>query len=337
MKRIEKTQKTSLTAAEASALWLQYMGDSMAVCVYKYFLKIVENEDIKSILAYSLRLADGHLIKINDFFSKANFKLPKGFTEKDVNLHAPRLFSDSFLLFYSRIMTMHGISAYTLAITNAEREDIQNHFFECIVTSKELYQRIVKLGKTQPQYSHVPTISAPHEVEFVETAGFIANFIGDKRPLNISEISNLHFNSNKTGFIRSLSLAFSQVVENEEVRNFMLKNVKLAGQDAESFDEILLKDNLPIPNRWDAEITDSTISPFSDKLMLFHAALLVNAALSYYGAAIGASLRTDIILNYRSVFNHAMQAGALCYKLLVKNGWMEKQPEAIDRKGLSRK
>jgi hypothetical protein len=337
LKSHEKTQKKTLNAAEVSALWLQYMGDSMAVCMYKYFLKIVEKQDIKSIVAYSLRLAESHLIKITDIFTKANFKLPKGFTEADVNLNAPRLFSDSFILFYSRMMTMHGISAYTLAITNAEREDVQNYFFECTVTSKELFQKIVKLAKTQPEFSSVPTIPSPHEVEFVESTGFISSLIGDKRPLNMSEISNLHFNSKKTGFVRSLSLAFSQVAEKEDVRNFMLKNGKLAGKDAESFDEILQKDNLPIPKRWDAEITDSTISPFSDKLMMFHAALLVNAALSYYGAAIGSSLRTDIILNYKSVFNHAMQAGAFCYKLLVKYGWMEKQPEAIDRKRLAEK
>lgn len=337
MKSHEKTQKKTLNAAEVSALWLQYMGDSMAVCMYKYFLKIVENQDIKSIVAYSLRLAENHLMKITDIFTKANFKLPKGFTEDDVNLNAPRLFSDSFILFYSRMMTMHGISAYTLALTNAEREDVQNHFFECTVTSKELFQKIIKVAKKQPEFSSVPTIPSPQEVEFVESTGFISSLMGDKRPLNMSEISNLHFNSKKTGFVRSLSLAFSQVAEKEEVRNFMLKNVKLAGKDAESFDEILQKDNLPIPKRWDAEITNSTISPFSDKLMTFHAALLVNAALSYYGAAIGSSLRTDIILNYKKVFNHAMQAGAFCYKLLVKFGWMEKQPEAIDRKGLSEK
>ncbi|GAA3313514.1 hypothetical protein GCM10020331_003820 [Ectobacillus funiculus] len=53
------------------------------------------------------------------------------------------------------------------------------------------------------------------------------------------------------------------MAELEDVRDFMLKkNVKLAGKDAESFDAILQQDNLPIPEKWDAEITDSTVSPF---------------------------------------------------------------------------
>jgi Protein of unknown function (DUF3231) len=40
--------KQKKTTAEVSALWLQYLGDSMARCVYKYFLNIVENKEVLS-------------------------------------------------------------------------------------------------------------------------------------------------------------------------------------------------------------------------------------------------------------------------------------------------
>lgn len=317
-----------LTAAEVSALWLQYLGDSMAICVYKYFLNIVENKEIKPILDFALQLAETHVIKISEFLKSANFQIPIGFTENDVNVNAPRLFSDQFLLFYSYIMTIHGLTAYSLAFSNSERQDIQNYFFECLTSSKELFQKIVELAKNQPKYRSVPSIPSPHGAKFMESPGFISNLIGDKRPLNSSEISTLFFNSTKTGFIKTLSLAFSQVAVREDVRNFMLKNVKLAGKDAESFDEILREDQLPIPEKWDNEITDSTISPFSDKLIMFHGGFLVNAALTYYGASLGSSYRSDIILNYSKVFTHAMEAGAFSFNILVKNGWLEKQPEA---------
>lgn len=325
----------TLTASEVSALWLQYNGDSMAICVYKYFLNVVENKEIKPILEFALQLAESHVKKITEFLKSANFQLPIGFTENDVNVNAPRLFSDQFLLFYTYIMSIHGLTAYSLAITNTEREDIQNYFFECTATSKELFQKIVELAKNQPKYASVPSIPSPHVAKFIESTGLIDNLIGDKRPLNSSEISTLFFNSLKTGFIRSLSLAFSQVAEQEDVRNFMLKNVKLAGKDAESFDAILQGDHLPIPEKWDIEITDSTVSPFSDKLIMYHAGFLVNAALSYYGASIGSSFRSDIIVNYSKVFTHAMEAGAFSYNIMVKHGWLEKQPESIDRKSLA--
>ncbi|MCM3690355.1 DUF3231 family protein [Neobacillus niacini] len=323
-----KSKANTLTAAEVSALWLQYLGDSMAICVYKYFLNIVENDEIKPILEFALQLAESHITRITEFLDKANFQIPIGFTENDVNVNAPRLFSDQFLLFYSYIMTIHGITAYGLAVTNTERQDIQDHFFDCTVSSKELFQKIVELAKNQPKYTSVPSIPSPNGVEFMESTGFISNLIGDKRALNSSEISTLFFNSTKTGFISSLSLAFSQVAVREDVRNFMLKNVKLAGKDAESFDTLLQQDHLPIPEKWDDEITDSTVSPFSDKLIMFHAGFLVNAALTYYGASLGSSYRSDIIVNYSKVFTHAMEAGAISYNIMVKHGWLEKQPEA---------
>jgi hypothetical protein len=333
----KKTKTDSLTVSEVSALWLQYMGDSMAICMYKYFLKIVENKDIKEIVKISLQLSETHITKIKEFLKAAHFQAPIGFTEADVNLNAPRLFSDQFILFYSYIMSLHGLPAYSLAITTLERQDLQNYFFECTRQTNELFQKIQQLAKDQPKFSSVPSIPSPHGPEFIESTGIIDNLIGDKRPLNSSEISTLFFNSKKTGFIRSLSIAFSQVAKSEDVRNFMIKNVKLAGKDADSFDNILKQDHLPIPEKWDVEITDSTISPFSDKLMMFHAAFLVNAALSYYGAALGSSLRSDIMLNYYKVFTHAMEAGTFCYTILVKHGWLEKQPETIDRKSLAKK
>lgn len=335
MGRSKKTNTEKLTSAEVSALWLQYLGDSMAICIYKYFLEIAESKEIKPIIETGLKLAEGHINKITDFLKKDNFQIPVGFTEKDVNLDAPRLFSDSFLLFYSYIMTIHGLTAYSLAITTSERKDIQDYFYECTATSKNYFQKIFELYKTQSKFSGVPVIPSPLGMEVMNTTGIVSDLIGDKRPINSSEITNLYFNSKKTGFIRSLSLAFSQVAKTEEVRNFMMKNVKLAGKDADSFNSILKQENLPIPDSWDAEITDSTISPFSDKLIMFHAAFLVNAALSYYGAAIGSSLRSDIILNYSRVFTHAIEAGAFCYNIMVKHGWLEKQPEAINRKSLA--
>lgn len=329
MDLFKKGKKKHLTAAEVSALWLQYLGDSMAICVYKYFLNIVEDKEIESILVTSLQLSETHIIRITEFLKSADFQIPIGFTESDVNVNAPRLFSDEFLLFYSYIMTIHGMTAYSLAVTNTERQDIQDYFFDCSSSAKDLFQQIVKLAKNQPKFKSVPSIPPPVGTDFIKTPGFISNLIGDKRPLFSSEISTLFFNSTKTGFIRSLSLAFSQVAVREDVREFMLKNVQLAGKDAGSFDAILKQDHLPIPEKWDAEITNSTVSPFSDKLIMFHAGFLVDAGLSYYGASLGSSFRPDITLNYSKVFTHAMQAGALVYNIMVKHGWLEKQPDSI--------
>lgn len=325
-----------LTAAEVSALWLQYLGDTMSICVYKYFLKINENTKFKPVFELSLQLAEQQAAEITGFLKREHFHIPVGFGEGDVNLNAPRLFSDSFLLFYSYIMTIHGLTAYSLAVTSCDRKDIQNYYARCIESTTHLFQKISELVQAEPKFSPVPTIPTPDGVKLIESTGIISNLIGDKQPLNSSEISNLFFNAKKTGFVRTLSMAFSQVAEHEDVVKFLLKNVKLAGKDADSFDAFLKQDDLSIPQRWDDEITDSKVSPFSDKLIMFHAAFMVNAALSYYGASLGSSLRSDIILNYKQVFGNAMEAGSGCYSIMVKHNWLEQQPGAIDREALAK-
>ena len=69
-----------------------------------------------------------------------------------------------------------------------------------------------------------------------------------------------------------------------------------------------------------SELTDSTESPFSDKLMLFHMLFKVNFSITANGFAIANSSRVDIITHFsRSVLN--LQAVAKKgLDLYIKNG-----------------
>jgi len=52
-----------------------------------------------------------------DYRENRTSGLPFGFQESDVHSQAPRLFSDHFMVFYSEIMTSHGLTAFSLALT----------------------------------------------------------------------------------------------------------------------------------------------------------------------------------------------------------------------------
>jgi hypothetical protein len=329
-------KKSTLTAAEVSNLWTQFMGDSMSICVYKHFLSVVENKEIKSIMEFALSLSQNHVKQITEFFEGAQFQIPMGFKENDVNLDAPRLFSDHFMAQYTEIMTTHGLTAYSLAMTTSERKDIQEYFYNCIVEAKELFQRVNQFSQTQGTYSDCPTIPSSENVDFVEKAGIISNLFGKNRPLNVSEINNLYFNSKKSGFVRTLTLAFGQVAKSEDVRKYMMDGLELVNQDVKSMNTLLQDDNLRIPRSWDADITNSTESPFSDKLLMFHHLFLISAGISYYGAGVGSSMRSDINATYGEILKHILQAAMACQNTMVKHGWLEKQPQAVDRKALSK-
>nr|WP_279587130.1 DUF3231 family protein [Paenisporosarcina antarctica] len=86
----------------------------------------------------------------------------------------------------------------------------------------------------------------------------------------------------------------------------------------------------------DAAPTRSKVSPFSDKLMMFHVAALNAAGIGYYGNSLGASPRRDLAAAYTRLIAEVglyVEDGA---DMMISNGWMEKPPSSPDRKNLAK-
>src|SRR4051812_49421435 len=99
-----------LTSGELSVLWGSYMNDSLEICAISYFLKDVEDPDIRSVLEYGSDLSKKHIEVVTDIFKEEKIPIPTGFTEQDVNLNASRLYSDAFMLYYAQSMAATGIN-----------------------------------------------------------------------------------------------------------------------------------------------------------------------------------------------------------------------------------
>lgn len=100
-----------LTSAEIASIWTAYMNDSMSKCILGYFLKDVEDQDIRSIIQYAYDLSSTHIEKLTAIFEKEKLPLPTGFTSEDVNMNAPRLYTDSFMLDYIGHVSRAGLLA----------------------------------------------------------------------------------------------------------------------------------------------------------------------------------------------------------------------------------
>lgn len=336
--RNQAHNKNSLSAAESANLWTQYIGDSEAICLYTHFLQVVEDKQIRSILEQSIQMSHSHLRKIEEFFKQADYPIPKGYSvEKDVNLKVPRLFSDDLCLYFSEILTVHGFTAYSLAVSTSGREHIRNYFSDCLTSAMELYNKIVKLCQSKGLFAEYPVLPPPKQVEYVQKTGILADLFGDPKPLTVNEINNLIFNMKKSILSRTSTLAFSQIAKSNEVRQLFRQYADRVENNLQSLGSILHQDNLPTPRSWDSHITDSTISPFSDRLMMFHVGFKMTSAIAYYGTGIGASMRADVIAAYSKNIGVVMDSAKEWLSIMVKNGWLEKPPEAIDRKKLTQK
>jgi hypothetical protein len=72
---------------------------------------------------------------------------------------------------------------------------------------------------------------------------------------------------------------------------------------------------------------DSTVSPFSDKLMMFHTRVLSLASIANYGTSIAASSRHDLAVTYSRLlmeFGHYGDDGS---NIMIQNKWMEQPPQ----------
>ncbi|MEM5795461.1 MAG: DUF3231 family protein, partial [Bacillota bacterium] len=324
-----------LTAAEIGTLWYQYMSDSMALQVLTVFCQQVEDKEIRPIVEYAKGLSQKHLQKISEMLSGEKVPLPNGFTDEDIDLAAPKLFSDPFYLSYIRNMGRIGLQRYGLALTGSARADVRSFLHECVRTSAELDERATRVQLSKGLYIRAPYIPVPERTAKVDSNEFLGSLFGHQRPLLATEIDHIFVNAQSNTMGKALFIGFSQVAQETEIRNYFLRGQQIAHKQIEVFSDTLKREDLPVPMTVDSYVTSSAIPPFSDKLMMYHAAMLETAGLGNYGVSISMSMRIDIAVMYARFMmeiGRYIKTGA---QLIIKHGWMEKPPQAVDRKALA--
>ncbi|WP_186576525.1 DUF3231 family protein [Aquibacillus kalidii] len=327
--------KDRLTSPELANLWTQYMNDSMSICVITYLLKHCDDQKIKSILKRAVDLSESHIKKIKTFLKGEEYPIPKGFTKEDVNLDAPSLFTDNLILIYMQVMTLHGMNSYSLCMSTSIRSDQRKYYAQCISDTSDLYDSLLELMLEKGILSKPPVLNPPYQADIIKDQDYLAGWFGKKRPLNAIEISGLHYNMKKTIVKVVLEIAFGQVTKSKELRAYFKRGVKICEKQLKEMGTLLQEDHLPVPKSWQAEVTNSTKAPFSDKLMLFHVVGLVAVAIGYYGAALSAAQRRDLIFKYTKLIGEIGLYAEDGVNIMIRNGWLEKPPMVDDRDRLA--
>lgn len=325
-----------LTSTEIAALWTQYMNDTMSICFMKYALGVIEDHEIKDIYKTCLKLSEKHVLRIKDFLIKEKFPVPYGFTEQDVNTKAPRLFLDGLFLNYMLIMTYHGLTGYAVSLQVSSRPDMRKYYTECCHETIKLFNAIMDIALQKGLYTRPPYIHSPEIPEMADKK-FMTGWLGKRRPLTAIEISNISFNMNKTYLSKAMSMAFAQVASDEKVQKYFQRGLKLSTKITEVFNTFFLESNLNFPVSWESMVTNSTVPPFSDKLMMFHIGFLSSAAVGFYGAGQAVCMRRDLSLQYMKLIGEQLLYSEDGAELMLERGWFEKPPMAEDRSALMSK
>ncbi|MCM3602790.1 DUF3231 family protein [Robertmurraya korlensis] len=324
-----------LTSAEISQLWSAYMSDSLAICVLKYFLEKAEDPEIRPVVEYALKLAQAHIEKLTLIFNDEKFPIPYGFNEEDVDLTAPRLFSDAYFLYYLQQWSSLGLISYSLALSLASRTDVFDYFSECTEDSKKLLKKTRNILLTKGLYIRAPYVTTPEKVDFIQKQNFLTGWFGERRALTTLEVSNLHANLQRNVLAKTTFIGFSQVAKSKEVARFITRGKEIASKHIEIYSSILIENDIPASVSWDNQVLNSTVSPFSDKLMLFHVNALAVGAIGYYGTSLSTSSRRDLSTHYLRILGEVLKYIEDAANIMIENGWMEQPPKVMDHDKLA--
>ncbi|MED4463484.1 DUF3231 family protein [Metabacillus fastidiosus] len=334
---MEDKTKIRLTAAEISGVWSQYINDTLSVCVNTYFLKNIEDEEVRPVVEFALKTAKENITIMKEIFLKEQFPIPVGFTKEDFNPNAPKLFSDTFILMYLRQMSILAMAANSAALGLVTRPDIVSFHKRVLQRAVQLQDLTRELMLKQGTYIKPPYITTCDEAEFVQTEKFLGGFFGSKRALTSIEITHLFLNSRTNSIGKALITAFAQVAQKKDVKQFLIKGKEIAQKHMNTFEHYLEKEDLPAPMGWDSSISDCTSFVFSDKLIMFHISAMITAGIGNYGMAMAASPRKDIALKYASLIPEIAAYAGDGAKIMIKHGWMEEPPQTDDRNQLIKK
>ncbi|UJL46173.1 DUF3231 family protein [Virgibacillus sp. NKC19-16] len=331
-------QKTNLTSSEIASLWTGYMNDTMSKYVLGYMLQHIEDPDIKAVVQYSYDMSSNHIEQIISIFENEQFAIPYGFTEKDVNMNAPWLFSDILCLTYVNHMAKVGMLTYSSFVSMSYREDVCNYFSQGLNDSNNLYKQSLETALSKGISPRHPYIEVPKETDYVDSKKYLSglNPFSDKRPLSAVEITHLYQNVLTNSIGMKLCIAFAQTSPSKDVQDYMLRARDISKKHIKIFTDTLLKDDMETPQIVDVTISDSITKTFSDKLIMFHTNLMIAAGVGNYSTAASASQRSDLMVNYERLSLEVSKLAKSGADIMIKHEWLEQPPGIKDRKKLAK-
>jgi len=331
-------KKVHLTSAEIASVWSGYLNNTMAKCILSYMLKHIDDPEIKPVVEHVYDLTANQIKQLHQIFEEENYATPNGFTEQDVNMNAPWLFTDVFCLTYVTHMARIGMITFSGFVSMSVKKEIRDFFIEGLQETADLYDRAVNISLEKGIGTRHPHIEPPKETDFVDSKKYLRGFnpLSEKRPLNAIEISHLFTNIQTNEIGAKLCLAFAQTSPTKVVQDFMLRGKNISQKHIKIFVDNLMDDDIGASQLPDVGVSDSTTQTFSDKLMMFHMSLLMSAGVGNYATAGAASQRTDLAINYVRLSMEVAKLAKSGADIMIDNNWLEQPPGIKNREMLAK-
>jgi hypothetical protein len=327
-------KKIPLASSEIAGLWNSYMSDTLIVCVLKHYLTHVNCEETRALMQQTSDLSKQHIEEATNLFMEEELPIPVGYTDKDVNINAPRLFTDSYYLHYLGFMSKILMHNYTLILNQIARADIRDFFSKRIHESINLYNSSIELQLSKGITIRAPIVEVPKEVQYIKSQSFTFDWFGEKRPMLAIEITLIYSIIYQNLIGRAISTGFGQVSKMKKSSDCFFHGSDIEGKHIEKLTSLFTYEGIPIPSTSDLFVTDSTVAPFSEKLMLNHAMLLSASRISSIGIALANIQRSDLQTILTKYIYEDLDYSKDGADILIDNGWLEQSPQTVNHKKL---
>jgi hypothetical protein len=328
MMKTNKVEIVKLTSAEISALWATNINVSVVICMMTHFLETCTDPEILKLLEETKQLAEKHMNEIEQVYVKEKIVVPEAFkAEKHVVHKAPKLFSDIYYIQCVLQMTKFGIASHTAGLTVSAREDVRKLFKNFMDDVSQLYNNIVNCMQEKGIYVRMPYMNYPNEIDFINKENFLTGWFGRRRSLLGIEVTHLMINAIQNEMGMQLCTGFSQVTQDVELSEYFLRGKNLCKHIVSSIHDVMEESEVPTAITWDQGVTNSTVAPFSDQLMLFIIGILSNLGIAAYGAGLSTTMRRDISAMYANFLTKTGAFGEDGMNLMIERKWMEQPPQ----------
>ena len=319
--------KVHLTSSELSSIWSSYLYNTMAARMISHFEVTVEDTRVKAIIKKAMKLTNERIVLLDQLFEKEQIVKPIGFTEHDVNLHAPRLYSDMFYLQYILLSAKSGVTMQSSKFANSARKDMRDMYQHFLNGSIQLFQETTDLMLDMGIFTRTPSMIMPKEHSYIKSNDFFTK----NRPLTAMELAELALNI-ETNFIGKLLLmGFSQTTKTKKIKTFFNKGIKIAEDNIVQLTDVLIKNKTELTTAGASIVTDSTVAAYSEKLMLFHIDTLNSIGMSNFGLSLASTTRNDLGILFGKLVAIAAKYSRDGAELLVDHGWYEEPPTTVNR------
>ena len=330
--------KIQLTSTELGSLWMIYLSTSARLIMFDYFKdKTIDKEAQNILTAY---ISEMQTIKneIVNIFNNEGAVIPIAFDERDVIREAPPLYDDLFNIIFLRQMVKISFatsSVYSAMSYKKEVHDVLKLNYD-VADNYYVMSTNYLLGKGV--LARPPYVTMPKQVEFIEDKNYMSGFniLSEKRSLNTIEVGFINQSIEDNIFGMQLMTGFAQVATESEVKKYFREGKELAKKIISQFSDVLLQSDIQAPSAWAGKATDSTMPPFSDKLMMYLTSLISSASIGITAIGTSFSMRGDLHIKLTLIAKDAFDYAKEGSKIMIAHKWMEEPPQMEDRNQLTK-